>query len=57
MSRNTGYERRAMTTGRHAAMSGGGWEWRVLLPSGLVAVVVPSGWRVKIQPHRWMAMR
>ena len=27
------------------------------MPSGLVAVVVPSGCRVRFQPHRWMAVR
>jgi len=40
----------------HAGCLGRLWEWR-MRPSGLVAVVVPSGWRVIFQPQRWMAMR
>jgi hypothetical protein len=27
---------------RHATLTGGGWECRVLVPSGLTAVVVPT---------------
>jgi hypothetical protein len=27
------------------------------VPSGLVAVVVPSLCRVRVQPHRWIAVR
>ena len=38
-------------------LSGGLWLWSVLRPSGLVAVVVPSGLRVMVQPHWWTAMR
>jgi hypothetical protein len=40
-----------------AVAAGGPWLWSVLLPSGLVAVVVPSGLRVIFQPHWWTAMR
>jgi hypothetical protein len=36
---------------------GGPWLCRVRVWSGLVAVVVPSGCRVRVQPHRWMAVR
>ena len=36
---------------------GGPWLCRVRLPSGLVAVVVPSLRRVRAQPHRWIAVR
>jgi hypothetical protein len=35
----------------HAAWVGGPWEYRIL-PSGPVAVRVPSGWQVMVQPHR-----
>jgi hypothetical protein len=35
----------------HAVAAGGPWVWRVR-PSGLVAVVVPSGWQVMCQPQR-----
>ena len=38
-----------------AACWGGLWECRVR-PSGAVAVVVPSGWRVMFQPQRWMTI-
>ncbi len=41
----------------YAAWLGGLWLCRVRWPSGLVAVVVPSLWRVRFQPHRWMAVR
>jgi hypothetical protein len=37
--------------------AGGLWLWRVRVPSGLVAVVVPSALRVMAQPHRCTAMR
>lgn len=39
-------------TERYAALLGGGWERRVLVPSGLTAVVVPSAFRVNCQPQR-----
>ena len=36
-------------------MAGGGlWLCRTLVPSGLRAVVVPSGFKVMVQPHVWM---
>jgi hypothetical protein len=38
------------------AAAGGSWLCR-MRPWGLVAVVVPSGLRVMVQPHRWMGMR
>jgi hypothetical protein len=38
-----------------AAYPGGLWLWKVLVPSGLRAVVVPSGCRATFQPHWWMA--
>ena len=42
---------------RYYAAVGGAWLWRVRCPSGEVAVVVPSGLRVRVQPQRWMATR
>jgi LD-carboxypeptidase N-terminal domain len=39
----------------YATAAGGPWEWR-MRPSGLVAVVVPSGWQVIFQPQRWITM-
>ena len=42
--------------GGHAACWGGPWLWRVR-PSGAVAVVVPSGWQVIVQRHRWITTR
>ena len=35
----------------HAVFPGGPWECRTR-PLGLVAVVVPSGWQVSVQPQR-----
>ena len=35
---------------------GGLWLWKILVPSGLRAVVVPSGCRATFQPHWWIAM-
>ena len=34
----------------------GGWLWlcRTLVLSGFHAVVVPSGFRTRVQPHRWI---
>jgi hypothetical protein len=40
--------------GGHPARAGGAlgpWLCRILVPSGLRAVVVPSGCRVTVQPH------
>ena len=42
---------------RQAARAGGPWLFRVRCLSGLVAVVVPSGCKVRCQPQRWMAVR
>ena len=43
-------------TGGHPARAVGGlWLCRILVPSGLRALVVPSGLRVTVQPHWWMA--
>ena len=39
------------------AALGGPWLSEVRFPSGLTAVVVPSGCRVRRQPQRWMAVR
>src|SRR6266852_3533153 len=33
---------------------GGLWLWRTLVLAGFHAVVVPSGFRTSVQPHRWM---
>src|SRR5215469_13665976 len=41
----SGPETHAMNGSCQAAWTGGGWECRVLLRSGLMAVVVPSGFR------------
>ena len=38
-------------SGHAVRPEGGPWECRVR-PSGLVAVVVPSGWQVSFQPQR-----
>ena len=40
--------------GYHPARVGGSWLLRTLLPSGLRAVVVPSGFSVTVQPSWWM---
>ncbi len=40
-----------------AAAGGGPWLCRVLSPSGLVAVTVPSGCSTMPHPHRWIAIR
>ena len=34
--------------------AGGLWLWSTLVRSGFQAVVVPSGFRTRVQPHRWM---
>jgi hypothetical protein len=46
-------ERFASVQGRAlpAAYPGGPWLLRILVPSGLRAVVVPSGCRVTVHPH------
>jgi hypothetical protein len=38
----------------YAARAGGPWLCRVLVRAGFQAVVVPSGFRVRVQPQRWM---
>jgi hypothetical protein len=38
-------------SGVHPARAGGPWLCRILVPSGLRAVVVPSGCRATVQPH------
>ena len=40
--------------GRYPAGAGGPWLCRTLVLSGFQAVVVPSGFRTSVQPHRWM---
>jgi hypothetical protein len=47
---------RAVRAAPQAAWAGGLWLWRTR-PWGLVAVVVPSGWKVSLQPRWWTAMR
>ena len=42
--------------GRYPGCGGGPWLCRILVPSGLRAVVVPSGFSATVQPHLWMAM-
>jgi hypothetical protein len=39
------------------ATLGGSWLCKMRLPSGLMAVFVPSAFRMSFQPHVWMAMR
>ena len=34
--------------------TGGLWLCRTLVLSGFHAVVVPSGFRTRVQPHRWI---
>jgi hypothetical protein len=41
----------------YAARPGGPQSCRLRSPLGLVAVVVPSGCRCSVQPHRWMTVR
>jgi hypothetical protein len=36
----------------HPGQAGGLWLLKTFVPSGLRAVVVPSGFRVTVQPHR-----
>ena len=50
-------DERSPAAAQAAAAVGGPWLCSVLLPSGLVAVVVPSPCRVMVQPHRWIAIR
>jgi|HubBroStandDraft_3_1064219.scaffolds.fasta_scaffold38490_3 hypothetical protein len=41
----------------YPARAGGPWLCRTLVRSGFQAVVVPSGFRTKVQPHRWMTIK
>jgi membrane-bound metal-dependent hydrolase YbcI (DUF457 family) len=38
--------------GGYPGRAGGLWLWRILVLSGFHAVVVPSGFRTRVQPHR-----
>ena len=40
--------------GPYPAWTGGLWLCSTLVLSGFQAVVVPSGFRTKVQPHRWI---
>src|SRR5437879_1685527 len=40
----------------HPGRTGGPWLWSTLVLSLFHAVVVPSGFRARIQPHRWIAI-
>ena len=42
------------TWGGYPGRTGGPWLCRTLVLSGFHAVVVPSGFRTSVQPHRWM---
>ena len=44
----------AGAAGRYPAGAGGPWLCRTLVLSGFHAVVVPSGFRTSVQPHRWI---
>jgi hypothetical protein len=44
--------RAVMTPGYHPGRAGGLWLCSTFVLSGLHAVVVPSGFRTKVQPHR-----
>ena len=43
--------------GGYPGRGGGPWLCRTLLPSGLQAVVVPSGFTISVHPHRCTATR
>ncbi len=40
--------------GGHPGRTGGPWLWRTFVLSLFQAVVVPSGFRTRVQPQRWM---
>ena len=40
--------------GVYPVLAGGLWLWSTLVLPGFHAVVVPSGFRTRVQPHRWM---
>ena len=51
-------EGRGLTRERagYPARAGGPWLCRTLVRSGFQAVVVPSGFRTRVQPHRWITI-
>ncbi len=46
--------RGARRPGCYPARAGGPWLWSTLVLSLFQAVVVPSGFRIRVQPHRWI---
>ena len=44
----------SVTRAGYPVWAGGLWLWRILVLSLFQAVVVPSGFRVTVQPHRWI---
>ncbi len=40
--------------GVYPGRTGGPWLCRTLILSGFHAVVVPSAFRIRVQPHRWL---
>jgi len=40
----------------YPARAGGLWLWRILVRSGFQAVVVPSGFRTRLQPRLWITI-
>lgn len=42
--------------GSHPGRTGGLWLLRTLVLSGFHAVVVPSGFRTRVHPQRWIAI-
>src|SRR6184192_839542 len=42
--------------GPYPALAGGPWLWSTLVLSLFHAVVVPSGFSTRVQPHRWIAI-
>ena len=49
-----GFSRSPANRGLYPALAGGLWLLRTLVLSGFHAVVVPSGFSVTVQPHRWI---
>jgi hypothetical protein len=45
---------RRLTSGGYPGRAGGPWLWSTLVLSGFQALVVPSGFRTRVQPHLWM---
>jgi hypothetical protein len=50
------YELVPRVDGGHPGLTGGPWLCRVLVLSLFQAVVVPSGFRTKDQPHWWITI-